>query len=161
MKPHYRRRSAALLIGFSLGCAPARAQDTAGVPAVVDLPAVLRLVREVSPRLSIERQGVAGAEANRITAGAYPNPTVNYGRYRPSGGGATLFDGSRQEQTTVELPLLIAGQRGARVEKAEREIEAARARVISGASSLAAEAGSAFIALLAAQEKAALLATAN
>jgi cobalt-zinc-cadmium efflux system outer membrane protein len=118
-------------------------------------------VRDVSPRLSIERQGVAGAEANRITAGAYPNPTVNYGRYRPSGGGATLFDGTRQEQTTVELPLLIAGQRGARVEKAERDIDAARARVASGASSLAAEAGSAFIALLAAQEKVALLVTTN
>jgi len=57
--------------------------------------------------------------------------------------------------------LLIAGQRSARVDRAEREIEAARARVASGASSLAAEAGSAFVALLAAQEKAALLSTAN
>jgi cobalt-zinc-cadmium efflux system outer membrane protein len=105
------------------------AQDNTAVPAVVDLPAVLKLVREVSPRLSIERQGVAGAEASRITAGAYPNPTINYGRYRPSAGGATLFDGTRQEQTIVELPLLIAGQRGARVEKAERDIEAgSRAR---------------------------------
>ena len=131
------------------------------MPDVVDLPAVLRLVRDASPRLSIERQAVAGAEANRITAGAYPNPTVSYGRFRPSGGQATLFEGSRQEQTTVELPLLIAGQRSARVAKAEREIEAARARVASGASSLAAEAGSAFVALLAAQEKAALLSTAN
>jgi len=161
MKPIYGRLSAALLVCFSLGVAVSHAQDNTAVPAVVDLPAVLKLVREVSPRLSIERQGVAGAEASRITAGAYPNPTINYGRYRPSAGGATLFDGTRQEQTIVELPLLIAGQRGARVEKAERDIEAARARVISGASSLAAEAGSAFIALLAAQEKAALLATTN
>ncbi|HEV8519645.1 MAG TPA: TolC family protein [Burkholderiales bacterium] len=141
--------------------APAYAQENTPVPDVVDLPAVLRLVRDASPRLSIERQAVAGAEANRITAGAYPNPTVSYGRFRPSGGQATLFEGSRQEQTTVELPLLIAGQRSARVAKAEREIEAARARVASGASSLAAEAGSAFVALLAAQEKAALLSTAN
>jgi len=161
MKPIHRHLSAVWLVSFSFGCAVSHAQDNTAVPAVVDLPAVLKLVREVSPRLSLERQGVAGAEANRITAGAYPNPTVNYGRYRPSGGGATLFDGTRQEQTIVELPLLIAGQRGARVEKAERDIEAARARVISGASSLAAEAGSAFVALLAAQEKAALLATTN
>jgi len=161
MKPIRRHLSAAWLVSFSFGCAVAHAQDNTAVPAIVDLPAVLRLVREVSPRLSIERQGVAGAEASRITAGAYPNPTINYGRYRPSAGGATLFDGTRQEQTIVELPLLIAGQRGARVEKAERDIEAARARVISGASSLAAEAGSAFVALLAAQEKAALLATTN
>jgi len=156
-----RRFSAAVLAILFLECAPAGAQENIAVPDVVDLPAVLRLVRDVSPRLSIERQAVAGAEANRITAGVYPNPTVSYGRYRPSGGQASLFDGSRQEQTTVELPLLIAGQRTARVERAEREIDAARARVASGASSLAAEAGSAFVALLAAQEKAALIATAN
>jgi cobalt-zinc-cadmium efflux system outer membrane protein len=155
------RFSAAMFAILFLRFAPAYAQENTPVPDVVDLPAVLRLVRDASPRLSIERQAVAGAEANRITAGAYPNPTVSYGRFRPSGGQATLFEGSRQEQTTVELPLLIAGQRSARVAKAEREIEAARARVASGASSLAAEAGSAFVALLAAQEKAALLSTAN
>jgi cobalt-zinc-cadmium efflux system outer membrane protein len=155
------RISAALLAFSFLVFAPAGAQENITVPDVVDLPAVLRLVRDVSPRLSIERQAVAGAEANRITAGAYPNPTLSYGRYRPSAGQATLFDGSRQEQTTVDVPLLIAGQRSARVERAEREIEAARARVASGASSLAAEAGSTFVNLLAAQEKAALLATAN
>ena len=162
MKTTGRRISAALLTISCMGFAPARAQDSApAVPDVVDLPAVLRLARDVSPRLAIERQRVAGAEANRITAGAYPNPTVNYGRYRPGGGRATLFDGTRQEETTVELPLLIAGQRSARVEKAERDIDAARARVASGGSSLAAEAGSAFVALLAAQEKAAVLAMAN
>lgn len=161
MSPINRRSSAAMLAILFLGLAPVHAQENTPVPDVVDLPAVLRLVREVSPRLSIERQAIAGAEANLITAGAYPNPTLSYGRFRPSGGQATLFDGSRQEQATVEIPLLIAGQRSARVEKAEREIEAARARVASGASSLAAEAGSAFVALLAAQEKVALLATAN
>jgi len=159
--PMNSRFSAAMFAILFLRFAPAYAQENTPVPDVVDLPAVLRLVRDASPRLSIERQAVAGAEANRITAGAYPNPTVSYGRFRPSGGQATLFEGSRQEQTTVELPLLIAGQRSARVAKAEREIEAARARVASGASSLAAEAGSAFVALLAAQEKAALLSTAN
>ena len=161
MRSMDRRFSAAVLAILLMGLAPARAQQTAVVPDAVDLPAVLRLVREVSPRLAIERQAIAGAEANRITAGVYPNPTVSYGRYRPGGGQATLFDGSRQEQATVELPLLIAGQRSARVEKAERDIDAARARVASGASTLAAEAGSAFVALLAAQEKVALLVTAN
>lgn len=156
-----RRLSIIVLAFFFVGLAPARGQQTPPAPDVVDLPAVLRLVREVSPRLSLERQAVAGAEANRITAGAYPNPTMSYGRYRPSGGQATLFDGSRQDQTTIELPLLIAGQRSARVDKAEREVEAARARVASGASSLAAEAGSAYVALLATQERVALFTTAN
>jgi cobalt-zinc-cadmium efflux system outer membrane protein len=148
----------ALLLACTAG-APAAAQDKP--PETVDLQAVVRIVRDSSPRLAVERQAIAGAEANRITAGAYPNPTLSYGRFRPRTGQATLFDGTRQEQTQLDLPLLIAGQRSARVEKAEREIEAARARVASGASSLAAEAGAAYVALLAAQEKSALLAAAN
>ena len=147
------------LVACTVASMPAGAQDKP--PEVVDLPAIVRLVRDASPRLAVERQAIAGAEANRITAGAYPNPTLSYGRFRPRSGQATLFDGTRQEQTTLDLPLLIAGQRSARVEKAERELEAARARVASGASSLSAEAGAAFVALLAAQEKSTLLAAAT
>lgn len=131
------------------------------LPESVDLPALLRIVREVSPRLAVERQAVAVTETNRIAAGAYPNPTVSYGYTRQGAGQQTVFSGRRQDQATFELPLLIAGQRGARVEKAEREIEAARARVAAGASSLAAEAGVALVALLAAQDKTALQRHAN
>ncbi len=138
---------------FGLGMGPAYSQQTPRVATEVDLATVLRLVRDASPRLSIERQSVADAQANRITAGAYPNPTISYGRFQPSGSRSTLFEGGRQEQGTVEVPLLIGGQRPARIEKAEREIDAARARVASGASSLGGEAASAYVALLAAQEK--------
>jgi cobalt-zinc-cadmium efflux system outer membrane protein len=123
---------------------------------IVDLDTVMRLVRE-GPRLGLERQGIAQAEADRITAGTYPNPTLSYGLARPSGGQRTNFDATVQHQATLQLPLLVNGQRGARVERAEREIEAARARVAAGASTHAAEAGAAFVGLLAAQEKAALL----
>lgn len=161
MIPGGRRFSGMVLVLSFMGPAPVAAQDTGAIPDVVDLPAVLRLVRNSSPRLSLEREGVAGAEANRITAGAYPNPTLSYGLLRPSGGQSSMFDGSRQQQTTIDVPLLIAGQRSARAERAEREIEAARARVASGASSLAAEAGAAFVALLAAQEKRRLVLAAN
>lgn len=139
----------------------AHAQEAAAPPEVVDLATVLKLARGASPRLALERQAIAGAEADRVTAEAYPNPTLNYGRFRPSGGEATLFEGNRQQQYTFDVPLLIAGQRSARIEKAEREIEAARARVASGASSLFAEAGAAFVALLASQEKSRLAATAS
>jgi outer membrane protein, heavy metal efflux system len=161
MKPMARRISSLIVVIFWDGFMPVHAQEQIPVRDVVDLPAVIQLVRDVSPRLSIERQAIAGAEANRITAGAYPNPTLNYGRYRPGGGQATLFDGSRQQEATIGVPLLVAGQRSARIEKAERDIEAARARVASGASSLSAEAGAAFVSLLAAQEKAGLLSAAN
>jgi cobalt-zinc-cadmium efflux system outer membrane protein len=155
-------RLAILLAACLAGLAPARAQERAAPPEVVDLPAVLRLAREASPRLAVERQAVAGAEAGRIAAEAYPNPTLSFGQFRPSGGqSGTLFDGNRQSQANLEVPVLIAGQRGARIERADLEIEAARARVASGASSLGAEAGAAYVALLAAQEKVALLSAAN
>ena len=127
------------------------------LPDTVDLSTVLRVAREVSPRLELERQSIAQARADRITAGVYPNPTVTIGRAQQGGGQSTVFSGSAQQDAAFELPLLIAGQRGARIERAEREIEAARARVNAGASTLAGEAGAAFVALLAAQEKAALL----
>jgi cobalt-zinc-cadmium efflux system outer membrane protein len=141
---------------------PARAQEPPRPPETVELPALLRLVRDASPRLAVERQAVAGAEAGRIAAEAYPNPTLSFGRFRPSGGqSGTLFDGSRQSQANLEVPVQIAGQRGARIERAEREVEAAQARVASGASSLGAEAGAAYVALLGAQEKVALLAAVN
>ncbi len=155
----------ALAFGINAGLAaiaPARAEEPARAPDAVDLPVLLRLVRDASPRLAVERQAIAGAEAGRIAAEAYPNPTLSFGRFRPSGGqSGTLFDGNRQSQANLEVPVLIAGQRGARIERAEREIEAAQARVASGASSLAAEAGAAYVALLAAQEKVVLLAAVN
>ena len=132
----------ALLAGAALlGLAThALGQVGATSPAVpMDLAEVLRIVHETSPRMAIQRESIAGAEANRITAGAYPNPTLNFGRSRPRGGQATLFAGSRQDQATLDVPLLIAGQQAARIERAERLIEAARARVSAGESSLAAE----------------------
>lgn len=142
-----------LLVPLAAGAQP-------GPPEIVDLAAVMRLVREASPRIALERQAIAQAEAERISAGAYPNPSVSYARSRP-GGGQALFEGSRQQDAAVELPLLLAGQRAARIERAERQIEAARARVAAGVSSLAAEAGAAFVALLAAQERVAVLGAAS
>jgi cobalt-zinc-cadmium efflux system outer membrane protein len=141
------------VVAVFLCVASAAAQERGTPPETVDLATVLRLARDAGLRLAVERQAVASAQADRITAGAYPNPTVNYGRFRASSGEATLFEGSRQQQFTLDVPLLIAGQRQARIEKAEREIEAARARVASGTSTLFAEAGAAFVALMAAQEK--------
>ena len=52
----------------------------------------------------------------------------------------------------LDVPIQISGQRSARVARAELEIQAARARVAAGASSITAEAGAAYVALLAAQQ---------
>ena len=87
-------------------------------PEQIDLPAVLDLARAGSPRIALERQDIELARAERRIASALPNPTLSYARTRP-GSGAALFDGSRQQDVGVELPLLIGGQRGARTEAAE------------------------------------------
>jgi cobalt-zinc-cadmium efflux system outer membrane protein len=136
---------------------PAAAQDAAGPPDTVDLAAVVRLVKDGSPRYAAELQSVAIAEAERIGAAALPNPSVNYNYQRPNGGGATLFDGSRQQLFGIELPVPVNGQRAARMTAAERGVDAARARVLAGGTSLIADAAAGFIDLLAAQEQAALL----
>lgn len=144
-----------IILSYLLFNSPVQAQTP---PDQVSLATVLSLTRESSPRLALERQEIAIAEAERRTAGAFPNPTLSYGRQRP-GSGNPLFDGKRQQDVAVELPLLIGGQRGARVEAADRRIDATRARASASANELAAEAGAAHIALLAAQEKKTLLNT--
>src|SRR5436190_20316953 len=120
------KTSAALRTAAALAVALATGHAGAAVPNEVDLQTVFRLVREVSPRLALERAGIAQAEADRITAGVYPNPTLTLGQARPSSGARTIFDARSQQDATVELPLLIAGQRAARIERAERALDAAR-----------------------------------
>ncbi len=137
---------------------PAWAQiPHAALPDQLTLPVLLLLVAERSPRLAVEQVAIDSAQAERITAGARPNPTISYGRFSPSGGASTLFDGNRQHQTTLDLPLLIGGQRGARIEAAEQGILAARARVGLAGNELALRAADLFVGLQAAQEKAVLL----
>jgi cobalt-zinc-cadmium efflux system outer membrane protein len=68
-----------------------------------------------------------------------------------------MFTGTLQQQVTLDIPLLIAGQRGARIARADADIEAARARVAAGSSTLAAEAGSLFTGLQAAEDSARII----
>lgn len=132
----------------------ARAQDqNAPPPERLTLPVLLQLVAERSPKLAVEQVAIDAAMADRITAGALPNPTVNYGHFKPSGGANTLFEGTRQQQATVDFPLLIAGQRGARIEAADQGLLATRARVGLAGDELALHAAELFVGLQATQEK--------
>jgi cobalt-zinc-cadmium efflux system outer membrane protein len=135
----------------------APAANAQELPELLTLPVLLRLVAERSPRLAVERVGIDSAQADLISAGALPNPTLSYGRTRPSSGANTMFEGNRQQQAGVEFPLLIAGQRGARVETAEQGVLGARARVDQARSELALRAAELFTGLQAAQEKTAVL----
>ena len=132
------------------------------LPEKLTLPALLRLVAERSPRLAVERVGIEAAEADRVTAGAFPNPSISYGTSRPSGGTPnSVISGNRQQQAGIELPVLIAGQRSARVEAAEQGVLGARARVAQAASEIALRAAELFAGLQAAQEKSVVLAEAH
>ncbi len=147
-----------LLAVSVLSAASVRAQEpTSALPERLTLPILLRLVAERSPRLAVEQAAIDTAEAERISAGAMPNPTVSYGRFTPSGGARTMFDGSQQQQATVDFPLLIGGQRGARIEAAEQGLLATRARVGLAGNDLALRAADLFVGLQAAQEKASML----
>lgn len=147
-------RLPAIFLALALtGGTGALAQEQDAPPERLSLPALLRLVAERSPRLAVERTAIEAAEADRITAGALPNPTVSFGRFTPSGGARTVFDANSQQQATVDFPLLIAGQRGARVEAAEQGLLATRARVGLAGNELGLRAAELFVNLQAAQEK--------
>ena len=153
-----RRLLAMLLAVSTLSAASVRAQETvSALPERLTLPVLLRLVAERSPRLAVEQVAIDTAEAERISAGALPNPTISYGRFTPSGGARTLFDGSQQQLATLDLPLLIGGQRGARIEAAEQGLLATRARVGLAGNEIALRAADLFVGLQAAQEKASIL----
>lgn len=125
-------------------------------PARVDLATVLKLAREASPRLALQRQQVAIAQAERRTAGAYPNPSVSFGHANQPGA-VTNFEGRQSAEWSVEQPVLLPGQHSSRVRAADLRVDAARAWLSASAGELAAEAGAGYVALLAAQQKQALL----
>lgn len=147
------RHALACLILAAL-VAGARAGETPPpLPEQVALPELLRMIAQRSPRLAAERAAIDAAEADRIAAAAYPNPTVSVGRYKPAGGARTVFDASSQSQATLDLPVLLGGQRRARMDAAEQALEAARAHVGAVGHETAAKAAESFVGLLAAQEK--------
>jgi cobalt-zinc-cadmium efflux system outer membrane protein len=114
----------ALLSGFLLLAAPAWAQ----LPSSVSLDDVLRIV-DNSPRVAVSQREADIARAERAAAGALPNPTLSLGRSTPSNGERTVFDASSQQQATVELPVPIFGQRGARIRAAELQVGRAQSQV--------------------------------
>src|SRR5881396_3250784 len=137
---------------------PAAFDEAGGRGRTIRGPAMSRiailLAVSAMSAASVRAQEPASALPERR---ALPNPTVSYGRFTPSGGARTLFDGSQQQQATVDLPLLIGGQRGARIEAAEQGLLAARARVGLAGNELALRAADLFVVLQAAQEKASML----
>lgn len=148
--------SCLLLLYVLAGPAPASSAEPAPVP--VTLGELLDIVREKSPRFAVILQRIEAARAEVVAAGVLPNPTVSYGRYDLVGGSRnTMFEGNVQEQVTMEMPLLIAGQRGARIEAAEKGVSAAEADIEAEYAALVHETRRLFVKLLAGQERVAVL----
>lgn len=148
-----------LILIFATMIVGASAAETNAPRTVLTLPRVVKLLGDRNPKMAVEREAIASARADRKTAGAYPNPKVSFGDWESSPQ-QTIFTGERQQQVSVEQPILIPGQRSSRIAKAEAEIAAAQARVAVNSATIAADACAAFMRLLAAQQRTEVLSNA-
>jgi cobalt-zinc-cadmium efflux system outer membrane protein len=124
-----------------LCCAQAVAAAPAAPAQPVTLEEYLRLVARNQPALAAEQLQVDAARADTRGARALPNPTVGYSR-QPS-----------ERQWSIDQPLPIFGQRGARIENARRGEAAAAAHAQAAVTSALDEAAHAFNELLVAQRR--------
>ncbi|HYY15104.1 MAG TPA: TolC family protein, partial [Gammaproteobacteria bacterium] len=132
---------------------PCKAQ-IADLPEAVTIDQLLEILREKSPKLTALRASIDIAASEVIGARVLPNPAISYGRYDHVGGDPTTqFAGSQQQQSTVNVPLLLAGQRAVRSEAAERGVSAAKAQVQASYAELARQTWQLFVKLLGWQER--------
>lgn len=153
------RFSRSLVFAAILLAVGARAADTNSPQTVLTLTDVVRHLGERNPRILVEREAIASARADRKTAGAFPNPKLGLNHQEPTGQ-QTLFTGERQEQVSLEFPLLIPGQRSSRVAQADAAISAAEARVKANTLNITADACASFMRLLSLQQKTEVLSNA-
>jgi cobalt-zinc-cadmium efflux system outer membrane protein len=106
-----------------------------------------------SPRIAAAAREADAARADRIAAGAYPNPSLTFGASRPAGGEQTIFTGERQSQALLELPLPVFGQMGARGRAAEAQVGLADTQLRLTAVETRRLAALGFVRLLAAQDQ--------
>lgn len=136
---------------------PAGAEDTQSLPHAVTIEQLLHIVREKSPRFAAMRTRIEMAKAEVVGAGVLPNPRITYGHYQLTSRRNTMYDGDVQDEVTLEVPVLIAGQRGARVAAAERRVEATEAGVEAEFAGLIRVVWGLFVKLLAGRERVTIL----
>src|SRR2546423_8550914 len=141
------KKISAMALALALAAPPAAAQ----LPPTVSLAEVMRIVQS-SPRVAVSAREADIARAERSAAGALANPTLSLGRSTPSGGERTVFDANSQQQATLELPVPVFGQRGARVRAADLQVEPAQSHLRLTLAETRRLAGLAFVRLLGAQE---------
>lgn len=128
----------------------------AAAAEALDLREVLRYVESASPELAAATQQRAGAQAETITARAYPNPDLDIGGgpWRSRIGAATGTASSIGVSQLIELPSV----RGARAETSEAGLAAASAHLEAVRLAVGYQARAAFFEVLRRQEEARLAA---
>ncbi|WP_240342372.1 TolC family protein [Methylococcus sp. EFPC2] len=143
-----------LLVGT---CAVADDLAKASLPQSVTIQQLLQIAREQSPRVAATRAQIGTARAEIVAAGVLPNPRITYGRYQLLSQKNTMYDGNVQQEYTLEVPVQIAGQRGARVEAAEKRVAKTEAEVEADFAELTRNVWTLFIKLLVGRERVAIL----
>ncbi|WP_255556438.1 TolC family protein [Methylococcus sp. Mc7] len=118
---------------------------------------LLEVARQHSPRYAALRQAVELSKAEIAAADVLPNPRVNFGNYSLLSANNTMYDGKVQREVVLEVPVLITGQHGARVEAAEKQVQTTEAAVQAEFAGLVHELWRTFIKLLAGQQRIAVL----
>ncbi|WP_431273248.1 TolC family protein [Variovorax ureilyticus] len=128
------------------GSAPMQAFATATTSRGLNLSDALRLAIESNPELSSTRREVEAAEAARIQAGVFQNPSLN----------VEAEDQRRDTRTTTVLlsqPFELGGKRGARMEAADRAVDVARVQLEGREADVRANVTAAFFAALISQDR--------
>ena len=130
--------------------------QSAPPPLRLTLAEARAMARRASPELAAARHAVSIAAGRQRQAGALPNPTLSYGREQTSREG----ESTAQDIVSLEQPLEIGGQRGARRSAAAAARAAAEARLASAAARVDYEVARGYAAAVAAQRRAVLSETA-
>lgn len=134
-------------VTLSMPAAPAAAAaQPAGLTLQQALEQALQQALPRHPELAAAISEVEAAEAARLQAGAWPDPVLE----------TELEDTRRETRTTTLLitqAIELGGQRGARIDAADRAQEIARSQLAARRSSLRADVTAAFVQAQTAQER--------
>lgn len=143
-----------LLVGHSI---TAHADEVDTLPKAVSISQLLAIVKDRSPRYAALKQQIEISRAEVVAAGVMPNPRVNFGNFTLMSQNNTMYSGKNQYEVILEIPVLASGQRGTRIEAAERQVAVAEASVDAEFSTLAYDIWRLFVKLLALKERVAIL----
>ena len=139
------------LAGLVIAGAASAASAQAPLPTTVTIDDVLRLLNDRSPRTAADRASIDVTAADRITARTYPNPDISYGAVHLVSGLST--GAITQHQVVFDEPLLLFRQRQARLDAADLNVGAERARVERTLGERRLQVRQAFAALLSRQQQ--------